>query len=182
MNDRRALRIVSALLLTSVGCATLSGEPAGPKATGCEEVLEQPALLREQARVALQAKNFELAYRYLALIETLHRESHESDEVFPLAAALFQKAYFKHRFTQPNSVWMTSEPVFMFQWLARFFQDASPQPQAAALFVGMPYGFFREFADHAAKHPELSRWVLRVEKDNGIIGSITAERAGNPAS
>jgi hypothetical protein len=99
-----------------------------------------------------------------------------------LAATLFQKAYFKHRYTQPNSVWLTSEPVFMFQWLARFYGETSPQPQAMQLFVGMPYGIFREFTDYAAKHPELSGWALKAEKDNGIIGAITAVRAGPPAS
>jgi len=182
MKDRRALRILPSVFFALIGCATPSGKPTGSEAAGCAAVLAEPALLREQAEVELEAKNYELAYRYLALIETLHPESRESAEVFPVAAALFQKAYFAHRYTQPDSVWLTSEPGFMFQWLARFFGNESPQPQAEALFVGMPYGIFRAFTEHAARRPDLSGWILRAEKDNGIIRAITAERTGSPGA
>jgi hypothetical protein len=46
----------------------------------------------------------------------------------------------------------------------------------------MPYGFSRDFTAYAAKRPELSRWLLRAEKDNGIIGAITAEPAEKPSA
>jgi hypothetical protein len=36
----------------------------------------------------------------------------------------------------------------------------------------MPYGYFREFLAIAEARPELSRWGIRADDDNGIIESV----------
>jgi hypothetical protein len=33
---------------------------------------------------------------------------------------------------------------------------------------------FREFEDFAQTRPELSRWAIRAEDDNGIVTSVSA--------
>ena len=172
---RRRLNPLLALLVTALACASQSrGPDACPK--GIAEVLGSPALLREQADAALADDDSELAYRYLALIEALHPESAESRELFPAAAKLFKRAYFGNRISQPNSVWLTSEPAFMFHWLSFFFRDeeAFPQPQVDTLFVGMPVTLYDEFNIYAKNRPKyFSRWEMRVTDDNGRIESVS---------
>ena len=181
MRHRLPLRILPALLVTALGCTTISPQPSACPGS-IEEVLAKPSLLREQADAALEHDDLELAYRYLALIETLHPASPESRELFPAAAKLFKRAYFRNRIAHPNSLWLTSEPVFMFQWLATFFQDEKdfPEQQVATLFIGMPLTFYDEFAAYAKDRPTLSRWQIRAKEDDGKIESITAELAAGP--
>ena len=170
------------------GCTTLSPQPSAcPQSIG--EVLAKPSLLREQADAALADGNLELAYRYLALIETLHPDSAESRELFPAAAKLFKQAFFRNRISHPDSIWLTSEPVFMFQWLAIFFQGEGdfPEQQVATLFVGMPLSFYDDFAAFAKQRPALSRWQMRAKEDDGTdridLGSAgRGEQAGASAA
>ena len=186
MHDLRAPRILTTLLLSlplaTAGCSMFSSHTPATPTTACEQVFEQPAVLRQRADELVAEKKPELAYRYLALLETLHPDSPESREAFPLAAALFKKLFFFNRTTHPNSVWATSEPVFMYQWVAHFFGDESPQEQVELLFLGMPYSYFLDFKTYAAKHPELSRWVLQATKDNGLTDSIRVEPAAKPGA
>jgi hypothetical protein len=136
-------------------------------------------LLREQADAALAENDSELAYRYLALIETLHPESPESRELFPAAAKLFKRGYFGNRISKPDSVWTTSEPAFMFRWLSVFFRDAAafPQPQVDALFVGMPVTLYDEFVVYAKARPKhFAHWEMRVTDDNGRIESVSGTK------
>jgi hypothetical protein len=180
MQVHPCLRVLSAfLVMSALGCATASRGPASPSDSdlSCKELLGQPASLLAQGRAALEQKQPELAYRYLALLQTLHPGSPESQEAFPLAASLFKGAYRLHRYSDPDSVWLTSEPVFMFQWLARFFEGEFPQEQMEALFTGMNYGLVRDFSAFAASRPKLAQWELQVEKDNGIVESIRGVRA-----
>jgi len=181
MRHRLPLRSLPALLVTALGCATFSAQPSAC-AKGIEEFLAHPSLLREQADAALEKDDLELAYRYLALIETLHPDSAESRELFPVAAKLFKRAYFRNRIAHPNSVWLTSEPVFMFQWLATFFEDEGdfPKQQVATLFIGMPLTFYDDFASFAKTRPSLSRWQMRAKEDDGRIEAITGQLAEGP--
>ncbi|HEY8155260.1 MAG TPA: hypothetical protein VII72_14125 [Myxococcota bacterium] len=176
MPNRRIARSLPALLVTALGCAALDPQPAScPKPI--EEILGRPDLLREQADAALAEDAPELAYRYLALIDTLHPDSAESREFYPAAAKLFKRAYFANRISKPDSVWATSEPAFMFQWLSQYFRDADafPQAQVDLLFIGMPVSLSDEFAVYARARPKyFSRWEMRVTDDNGRIESITA--------
>jgi hypothetical protein len=170
-------RALLVLFIAALGCAALSGEPKQREATSaaCTEVLRDPALLLELANAAIAEQDLELAYRYVALIHTLHPESEQSREVFPLAARLFKKNYMRHR-TELDSIWVTSEPRFIIAWLARFFRDGGefPQQQVDALFLGLNYGLFRDFLAYAESHPRLSRWAVSAKDDNGIVYEITA--------
>lgn len=182
MRGRPLSSTLIALLVATLGCASHSSAPDScPKSI--EGVLGSPALLREQADVALAGDDSELAYRYLALIETLHPESTESRELFPAAAKLFKRAYFRNRISKPDSVWLTSEPAFMFQWLSLFFRgaEAFPQQQLDTLFVGMPVTLYDEFREYTKRHPKyFAHWEMRVTDDDGRIESITATLVATP--
>jgi len=156
----RSFALVSLHALT--GCALL-----GP--------LNPPRRLLDQAHAAVEQHDLETAYQDLARIRKDHPHSPESREAFPLAAAIFKRCYFRERYAHPDSLWVTTEPGFMLDWLDSFFVGPEfPQAEAEALFVGMHYGYFREFLAYAETHPELSRWTVRAEDDDGIIESIAA--------
>ena len=153
--------------------ALLAGLP------GCAswQALVDPARsLLDRAHEALDRKDLDAAYRDLAEIERRYPDSEESREAFPLAAAIFQRGYYRDRFARPDSPWLTSEPGFMLEWFASLLESpAFPQVEAEALFVGMPYGFFRDYLALAETRPELGRWTIKAADDNGIIESIAAE-------
>jgi hypothetical protein len=174
----RRLVFLAWLALACAGASARAAPGACPP--GVEEVLASPALLREQADVALKEDNSELAYRYLALIEELHPESAQSRELFPAAARLFQRNYFRNRVGKPDSVWTTAEPAFMFHWLSEFFRDAKqfPQQQVDQLFIGMPVTLHDEFLVYAKGRPKyFARWETRVSDDDGHITSVIASPA-----
>lgn len=164
-DSRLALACLAFAALTWLaGCAALSGlvNPAGR--------------LLGQAREAIERKEFDAAYRDLAEIRKRYPESAESREAFPLAAGIFKWSYLRQRHTQPDSPFVRSEPGFMLDWFAAFLAGPEfPQAEAEALFVGMPYGYFREYLAFAESRPELSRWAIKAQDDNGIIEAITAE-------
>jgi hypothetical protein len=163
---RFALYLALASLTGLPGCAALRG------------LVNPPGRLLEQARSAVEQKHPDAAYRDLAKIRRQYPESRESREAFPLAAAIFQNGYFSDRYRKPDSPWLTSEPGFMLDWFASFLSGPDfPQAEAEALFVGMPYGYLREFLALAEARPELSRWSIRAEDDNGIIESVAAGSA-----
>ena len=104
----------------ALGCAALSGAPA--TSAPCAEALRDPAKLQALAEAAGAEQDWELAYRYLALIHILHPDSEKNRELFPAAATLYRRSWAPHR-TELDSIWTTSEPLFMYAWLAGFFQD-----------------------------------------------------------
>jgi hypothetical protein len=127
------------------GCAALRG------------LVNPPGQLLEQAHSAVEQKDLEAAYRDLASIRKGYPDSAESREAFLLAAAIFQNGYFRDRHQQPDSHWVASEPGFLLDWFASFLAGPEfPQAEAEALFVGMPYGYFREFSH--LRRCRLSRW------------------------
>jgi hypothetical protein len=128
----------------------------------------------EEASAALERKDYEAAYAHLKRVATEYPDSPEAVEAFPAAAACFKLLYHHYRYRQPDSAWVTSEPTFMFEWLARSFAD-SPEAAANALFVGCPYNLFREFQEFGKDRPQLSRWALEAQDDNGIIQSVRVE-------
>jgi len=97
------------------------------------------------------------------LIHILHPQSEQNRGAFPLAARSYRKSWAPHR-TELDSIWTTSEPLFLFAWLAGFFSDRQefPQEQMEALFLGMNYGLFRDFL---AKGKIASFDVMRCESD-----------------
>jgi len=197
---RTAARCLPILLVSLVGCAALSrmapcpdaGSPPavavpaeGVKPTCAETRLSAQELL-DHAVSEVQRGDFERGYRSLALIHIQYPESEQDTEAFPLAARVFRKNYLHHR-SEPGSVWISNEPRFMFAWLARFFRADQPFPQREvnAMFLGLHYGMLRDFLAYAKENesdrPELSRWKLPAEEDNGIVESITAVLRDDPS-
>jgi hypothetical protein len=144
--------------------------------TAWQGLVDPARRLLDRAREALDRKDLDAAYHDLAEIRRRYPESAESREAFPLAAAIFQRSYFRDRYARPDSPWLSSEPGFMLDWFASLLDGPTfPQAEAEALFVGMPYGFFRDYLALAGTRPELSRWAIVAADDNGIIEQITAE-------
>jgi hypothetical protein len=172
---RIALVFISAAAL---GCAALSGGEAP-----CSEALRDPAQLQALAEAAAREQNWELAYRYAALIHIFHPGSEKDRELFPSAAILFRRSWAPHR-SELDSIWTTSEPLFMYAWLAEFFQDGGdfPQQQMDSLFLGTSYSLFRNFMQYAQARPQVSHWVITAEDDDGIVQKISGSPARPPAS
>ena len=176
MIARTAARFAAVWLAAgALGCAAFSGGTAA--SAPCADALRDPDQLLALTNAAVAKQDWELAYRYVALIHILHPDSEKNREVFPLAARLYRKSWAPHR-TEVDSIWVTSEPRFMIAWLAGFFQDGQefPQEQVDALLLGMNYGLFRDFLAYAKNHPRMSQWAISAEKDNGIVERISGSR------
>lgn len=169
----RALPLaILALLVAVAGCAAVPTSPS-PAARD----------LLDQANAAVVLDDLEGAYGHLKQIRVRHPGSPESEKAFPLAAYTYRRLWFQHRFTQPDSVWLTSEKRFMFAWLASYFGDGDfPYQAANQLLVGFPLNFFRDFVEYGRSDPQLARWSLRAEADNGIIELVAAAPADEAPS
>lgn len=147
-------------------------------AMGCAHLtLGGPATLLDDAKAAMAKNDPVTAYGLLKRIATEYPDRPESREAFPLAADCLKALYYAHRVPDPESVWVTSEPEFMFHWLARYFNGAFPEQEANALFAGLSYEVFARFLHFAKSDPKLSRWKLTAEDDNGIVYAVS----GTPA-
>jgi hypothetical protein len=171
--QRARLRPVIALL----ACGWLGALAGGCAQLGVGRGERPAAALLEQTATALAQEDFETAYYRLKEIRAKHPGSPESAEAFPLAAYCLKRLYTVHRFTDPESVWLNSEKLFLFEWTASYFGDEFPQQAVLELLVGLPYSFSQEFVAYAATRPESSRWQIRAEEDNGIVHSVTARRS-----
>jgi hypothetical protein len=153
---------LAACWILTAGCALLG--------------LGGPRALLAEANAAFDRRDLETTYARAKQIRVEHPGSPESREAFALAAYAWKQLYHGRRYVDPDSIWVTDERDFLFDWLASFFGPESPQAVAEVMFVGVDYGVFREFEAFARSRPELSQWRLRAEDDNGIIQSVTAER------
>jgi hypothetical protein len=162
-------------VLAALGCASAAA-PRGECSKTIEEALADPQLLRAEADQALKRDDPELAFRYLALLETQHPGSPDSRELYPAAARLYQRVYYRNRIPSPNAPWMHYDHALMYFWLSQFFEspDQFPQEQVDLLLVGMPYNFFEEFAAYAAVRPRLFQfWGFQATADNGKVETVT---------
>lgn len=168
MRSRLSPRLLCAFLIAGPGCALLGPRP------------DDPAVLLADARVALAASDFDLAYDRLSRIRALHPDSAEAGEAYPLAAAVFKRAWYRDRYQNPGSRFHSSEPVFMYEWLGSYFDGEFPQPQAEQLFLGMPHDFFDRFQEWARGRAAIEAWKISAPEDNGRIEAVSAERASQP--
>lgn len=160
--------LLLALAWPGAGCAHL-GLDGGEK---------DAQALRARAEEAVRREDWEAAYGHLRTLRARHPARPETAEAFPLAAVLYRKLYYRDRYRAPDPVWLTSEPDFVFDWLASLHDgDAFPGDAVRALLVGMPFPFAQRYAAWAAQHPATARWELEVVEDNGIVESVT----GRPA-
>lgn len=174
MNLSRAVLTVVVVALLSSGCAyyrptSMGGEPR------VAEAVSDPKVLRKLADEARDAGNPDLAYRYLALIQVTHPDSPESAEAFPEAARLFKHLYNREMMLSHfDSIWVTSEPYFVFRWLEQFSAQGFPQEQMNLLFLRSRSSLFQQFLGYAGQRAAFRRWIIRAQDDNGIIESVIA--------
>jgi hypothetical protein len=161
MRSRRLFSILFAALVA--GCATF-GEGASRG-------------LVDASEAAYARGDLETAYARAKQVRLEHPESRHRDQAFALACGSWKLLYERNRHVRPESPWVVSEPAFLFDWLASYFGETSPEEPANVLFVGVNYGVFRDFEAFARGRPALSGWRLVARDDNGIIREVTAERA-----
>lgn len=148
-------------------------------AAGCASPGERRArALVAEAEAAFARGDFETSYARAAEVRREHPASAERDRAFALACGSWKPLYHRSRFVDPDARWVATEPAFLFDWLASYFGETSPEEPARLLFVGMPGGLLRDFEAFARERPELSRWRLAARDDNGIIREVAAEPAG----
>ncbi|MBY0400748.1 hypothetical protein K2X89_10660 [Myxococcota bacterium] len=154
--------------------------------TRCEtdaEVLAQPSQLVARARAAAGQNDLETAYCRFAVLHTLHPESPEAREAFPIAAYVFKGLYQRRYYHDHSSnvAWLASEPRFMFDWLATFFDDdAFPTAPVMGILHDMPGALADDLKAYIAEgHGPISSWRLTVSMDNGRIAEVTGERVAS---
>lgn len=147
---------------------------------GAADLMSDPALLLENARAAIAKNEVAVAYQLLAAIHALHPDSPEDIEAYPIAASLFVRLYMKKRFSDPGSVWVRSEPTFMFAWLAALFGEEFPRKQVDDLIKGVPYALASDFLAFAKSDPRTRDWEITIREDDGIVDAITARRREKP--
>ncbi len=159
----------------------LLGAESEEALVGARVLMADPALLDGQAMAALEAKQPELAYRYFALLRSLHPESRLTRERFPFAVSLFRLSFQRDRYANPPTPWTTTEPEFMFDWLAAIFaaraetDEPFPQDETQRLFLGQPRDFFERFEAWGRDQPELRGWRILYEEDNGRLEKIEGQ-------
>jgi hypothetical protein len=172
----------------AIGCATTrphepepAAVPAPRRATAdaVDAALRDPKALFDHGKAALDARELDLAYRYFALVHQLHPASAEDVAAFPWACGIFKRFYEENRYAHPDSVWSSSEAVFLFDWLETFFakQKQLPAAELRILSHGAPYPFGAQFLEHAKTRKAFAGWRFAIEDDNGRIVTINGERA-----
>jgi hypothetical protein len=150
---------------------------------GCASPGERRArALVAEAESAFARGDFETSYARAAEVRRAHPASAERDRAFALACGSWKPLYHRSRYVDPDARWVATEPAFLFDWLASYFGEASPEEPARVLFVGTPRGVLRDFEAFAHARPELSRWRLVARDDNGVIREVTAEPADADAA
>jgi hypothetical protein len=146
------------------------------------ELLSSPRWLYEAAlQQDATVEGVERAYRYLALIRQLHPESPEAREAFVPAARFHRFLYRAHRVRDLHSSWIVTEPIFMIHWVSSFFEPGVfPEEELDVLMWKMPMSFYRQLEGYAKTHPEMRKWRLEVEEDNGVVEKIVGVPADAP--
>lgn len=163
----KGARFLGPLLL---GCLLLA--PGGCMSFGASPLLEE-------ARSALAERDVPGAYERARELRTRFPESEESREAFVIATRTYRWIWWKHRMEGTlDSDWVRTETPFMFEWTASRFGNDFPEEEMALMFRGMPLFFFKAFLAYGEDHPEVSRWSIVWDKDNGRMTTITGELRG----
>jgi len=135
------------------------------------ELLDSPRWLFDAAlQQESTVEGLERAYRYFALVRQLHPESPEARDAFLYAARIHRFLFRAHRVRDPHSPWVVSEPTFMIHWLADFFEPGRfPDTEVNVFAWKLPMSTYRKLEDYAKTHPEMRKWRLEVEEDNGRV-------------
>jgi len=136
----------------------------------------------DDARATAERRELDSAYRSLVRLHREYPASAVDAEAFGLAADLFRAHYDRDRVLSPSSPWATTEALFMIEWLGTYLSAPEPpRAQAAALFLGTSYGYYREYLRYLETRERPVRWSIRVEEDNGIIGAVDVQAAEGTA-
>ena len=177
----------SALLLSALLLAAPPGAAAPARAADCpdgfDQVMSSPKRLFQRAANAVQDGDLEGAYRYASLVRRLHPDSPEADEAFLLATRVFRPLWRYKRLDQPNSLWATAEPVFLFQWATEYFEDEGdvfPQKQMDAFLRKMPKTYsvlWLQYVDRLYGEGGVKQWDFEFDYDNGLVDAVRGVRA-----
>jgi hypothetical protein len=126
----------------------------------------------EQGRAAAEKQDLAGAYGYFKQIEVEYPASEENAQAYYWAVACFQPLYNQYRHTDRTSIWVASEPMFLYGWLSQRIVRGDGEKAARALFLGMPWSFYQGFQAYAEGRPELAGYRVVAEKDNGIIEMV----------
>jgi hypothetical protein len=141
---------------------------------------QSPTALLETLQLVAGVEDWERAYALAQQIDREHPDSAERDQAYPIACHAWQRLWYRARYAEPDSVWKHAERDAMFHWAASYFTSDGgfPQEETEELLKGLPWSMGQEFLAWAADRPDVARWAIAVEEDNGRIEGVS----GLPAS
>ena len=178
------LRLAACALALAVAACAGSGLSARERAslaaaherTRCESdagVLASPLRLLELGDRSLARRELSRAYCYYALLRTLHPRHAETRAAFEGAAVIAKTMFLRVRYADAQSIWLTSEPEFLFAWFEDLCANgAFPQQAAEALLRGMPRPHGDRLNAYLAASPARIGWRVEVADDNGLIDEV----------
>ena len=185
---KRTAAVLGSLALVSSAAPAQETCPRCPQSF--EEVVASPAELLAAAKATGKQGDLDRAFDYLVLLRSVHPESAESLDSWPMACEIFKGRFRIERLADPNGQWATTDKAFMFQWLSSFFvDDEFPRKRVEALLLNMPPSFYTDFVAFSRRpygNPKAARWDYRFVEDNGRLESIEVRpkpdaAAGAPA-
>lgn len=182
MFPRSTARMLAAACTLALTPAPGIAEPDCDCPKSIQQTLASPRALRNLVVEAVEDRKPEMAYRYATLLRSLHPESPETDEIYPIACWAFKPIWRYRRLAEPQSAWATAEMAFMFNWLASYYEgDEYPKERTERLLLNMPPSFFYEFrgyVDRVGRYgsPAVAEWTFEFEEDNGRLEKLTATR------
>jgi hypothetical protein len=171
---RKLPPLLVCLLLALAGGPAPAADPDCPESF--DDVIGSPRRLFERAAAAVGRGDLEGAYRYASLVRRFHPQSELSGEAFLLATRVFRPLWRTQRIAEPNSLWATAEPAFLFQWATDFFEgDAFPQKQVDALLRKMPKsyaGLWTSWVGRLHGAQGVKQWDFEFAYDNGLVDEV----------
>ena len=167
--------LIASLLTALVAGPALATDPDCPDSF--EQVIASPRRLLERATAARDRGDMEGTYRYAALVRRFHPESERADEAFVLATQAFRPLWRFKRVEQPNSIWASAEPIFLFQWATEYFEgNTFPQERVDALLRKMPKTYsarWLRYVEGLRGTEGVKQWDFVFDYDNGLVDEVS---------
>lgn len=137
----------------------------------------EPGPLIEQARTAAKAREYESCYESSRRAAATRPAPDVAKAAFELGAYCHQKLYYRDRPIGDHVItsrWTSTEQVQMFEWASSFFDgETYPKDIVNTLLAGYPYPVWQDFQAFAETRPEIARYPMRVNVDNGIVQFVS---------